>query len=93
MSTELIQGMVVRDRKWGGRYVGSVVKVAGERVFVSWHGTCVEDELDAADVEACSPPPDAERWADGGIAVLTPGGAATLPVRTCTDDPRGRPAD
>lgn len=67
--------------------------MADGRVFVAWHGTCVEDELDATDVEVCPPPADAERWADGGITMLTPDGAATLPVRDLPDHPpQPRPA-
>jgi hypothetical protein len=43
-------GAVVRDRKWGGRYTGTVVRVEGDSIFVQWHGTSVEDQLDPADV-------------------------------------------
>lgn len=82
--TDLAVGVTVRDRKWGGRYRGTVVKVT-DGVFVTWHGTCIEDELDSADVEACRPPADADPWADGGITMLTPDGAVTLPVRDLTD--------
>ncbi len=92
MTTELDKGMTVRDRKWGGRHVGTItiVNVGDGRVFVAWHGTCVEDELDAADVEACPSPPGAERWADGGVTMLTPDGAVALPVRDLTSRPQQR---
>ncbi len=86
MTTGLEQGMTVRDRKWGGRHIGTVVNVAEGRVFVAWHGTCVEDELDPADVEACPPPPHGQRWADGGITMLTPDGAVTRPVSDLAPD-------
>ena len=42
----------VRDRKWGGTHVGSLVGRDGDRVYVRWDGTeFTEDELDVREVE------------------------------------------
>src|SRR5690349_10891688 len=41
----LAPGGTVRDRKWGGQFVGVVRQVEGRDVFVAWHGTVVEDQL------------------------------------------------
>lgn len=38
-------------RKRSGRYTGTVVRRAGGSIFVAWHGTVVEDELGADEVE------------------------------------------
>jgi hypothetical protein len=71
-------GTVVRDRLWGGRHTGTVVNVEGPWVFVAWHGSCVEDQLDATDVEVWADAPDELRSWRGGIACL---GGVTGPVR------------
>lgn len=77
-------GTVVRDRVWGGRYTGTVVRRSRGSIFVAWHGTWVEDELGVDEVEIV---PDAEvtdearAWrggvmvadADGYKVVATPG--------------------
>jgi hypothetical protein len=44
-------GTVVSDRKWGGRYTGTMVRRSGGSIFVAWHGTCVDDELGTDEVE------------------------------------------
>jgi hypothetical protein len=63
-------GTVVRDRCWGGTYTGTVVRRDGRSVFVAWHGTAVEDQLD---VDQVVPWPDAPAelatWR-GGVGVL-----------------------
>jgi hypothetical protein len=73
VGADLEKGMTVRDRLWGGRHLGTVVNVVNGRVFVASHGTCVEDELDPADVEVCPPPPYADRW----VHVPSSSGCAT----------------
>ncbi len=52
----LAPGDTVRDRKWGGQFVGVVRQVEGRDVFVAWHGTVVEDQLDRDDVELVEEP-------------------------------------
>jgi hypothetical protein len=63
-------GSVVRDRAWGGRFTGTVVRREGTSVFVAWHDSCVEDELEVDQVE---PWPDAPAelaaWR-GGLGVI-----------------------
>ena len=62
-----VLGDSVRDVKWGGTYTGTVINVEGGWVFVQWHGTCVEDQLDPADV---MPAPDVARPDDNGLRHL-----------------------
>ena len=54
--TRIKKGDRVRDAKWGGKFIGTVVRAAtlkGERrVFVQWDNIAVEDELLEAEVEA-----------------------------------------
>ena len=56
MAKKIRKGDRVRDAKWGGKFIGTVVMTAtnnGEhRVFVQWDGIAVEDELREAEVEA-----------------------------------------
>lgn len=63
-------GTVVRDRLWGGTCTGTVVRSEGRSVFVAWHGTAVEDQLD---IDQVTPWPDAPAqlrdWR-GGLGVL-----------------------
>jgi hypothetical protein len=65
---------------WGGTYTGTVVRLDGRSVFVAWHGTAVEDELDIDDVV---PWPDAPAelgdWR-GGVGVLDGDGYRVDPV-------------
>ena len=46
------KGDRVRDAKWGGKYTGTVVRTAGQKVFVQWDNLAVEDELLEAEVKA-----------------------------------------
>ena len=46
------KGDRVRDAKWGGKYTGTVVRTAGQSVFVQWDNIAVEDELLEAEVTA-----------------------------------------
>ena len=46
------KGDRVRDAKWGGKYTGTVVRTAGQKVFVQWDNLAVEDELLVAEVRA-----------------------------------------
>jgi hypothetical protein len=71
-------GTVVRDRIWGGRCTGTVVATDGSGVFVAWHGSFVEDQLDAGDVEVWSDAPSELRAWRGGLARY---GAAAEPIR------------
>ncbi|MBI5245503.1 MAG: hypothetical protein HY922_17715 [Elusimicrobia bacterium] len=56
MVKRIRKGDRVRDAKWGGKFIGTVVRTAtrrGERrVFVQWDGIAVEDELREAEVHA-----------------------------------------
>jgi len=56
MAKRIRKGDRVRDVKWGGKFIGTVVRTAthkGERhVFVQWDGIAVEDELRQAEVDA-----------------------------------------
>lgn len=61
-------GTVVRDTKWGGRLTGTIVNIEGDSLFVQWHGTCVEDELTAADV---TPTPEIDNPKGNGLRLLT----------------------
>jgi hypothetical protein len=38
MAPTIDEGTVVRDRKWSGKYTGTVVRRDGDSVFVAWHG-------------------------------------------------------
>lgn len=75
-------GTVVRDRLWGGRHTGTVVGTEGRWVFVAWHGSFVEDQLDAADVELWADAPEQLRDWRGGVGrvggVIEP--ARVIPV-------------
>ncbi len=46
------KGSRVRDRKWGGQYIGTVLRRRGRSVFIVWDGVSIEDELDLVEVEA-----------------------------------------
>lgn len=45
-------GSVVRHRRWGGRFVGTVTRRAGDTVSVRWRGSDLDDELGLHEVEA-----------------------------------------
>lgn len=46
------KGDRVRAAKWGGKYTGTVVRTAGQSVFVQWDNIAVEDEMRVAEVQA-----------------------------------------
>ncbi|KKW20987.1 MAG: hypothetical protein UY62_C0036G0009 [Parcubacteria group bacterium GW2011_GWF2_50_9] len=46
------KGDRVRDAKWGGKYTGTVLRTAGQKVFVQWDNLAVEDEMHEAEVKA-----------------------------------------
>ena len=46
------KGDRVRDAKWGGKFTGTVVRTAGQEVFVQWDNLAVEDEMHEAEVTA-----------------------------------------
>lgn len=47
----------VRDRKWGGRYTGTIVRIDDDGdLFVQWHGTFVEDQVRPDEVEPIDMP-------------------------------------
>lgn len=71
---DITEGTVVRDRRWGGTYTGTVVRREGRSVFVAWHGSFVEDELDVDEVTVwADAPAELAEWR-GGIGVVTPDG-------------------
>lgn len=72
------EGTVVRDRKWGGRFRGTVVRREGDSVFVAWHSSFVEDELSIAEVEpVADSTPEEEAWR-GGIGLARANGEFTI---------------
>lgn len=77
---ELQEGTVVRDRRWGGRCTGTVVRREGDWVFVAWHGSCVEDQLSLEQVQVwLDPPAGLDGWR-GGIGISLDGGMRVEPV-------------
>jgi len=53
----LREGVCVRDRKWGGRYTGTIVRVDPDGdLYVQWHGTAVEDQVRPDEVEPVDMP-------------------------------------
>lgn len=71
-------GTVVRDRTWGGRYTGAVVRTEGRSLFVAWHRSFVVDELDVNEVEIVAGAPEQLHDWRGGIGVLHADGSSTL---------------
>jgi hypothetical protein len=67
MTTTYAPGQSVRDRKWGGGYTGTVVNVEGGSVYVQWHGTCVEDQMDPGEIV---PAPDVPTPDGNGLRLL-----------------------
>ena len=63
-------GVVVRDRLWGGTHTGTVVRRDGRSVFVAWHHSFVEDELDIDQVEIRADASEELRHRCGGIGVV-----------------------
>jgi hypothetical protein len=80
----ITEGTVVRTLRHGD--VGTVQQRKGRWLFVAWHGTCVESQLDVAEVELV-PDPTAEQagWR-GAIAILTPDGYHVEPVAPVAQD-------
>ena len=66
------EGVVVRDRKWSGKYTGTVVRREGDSVFVAWHGSFVEYEMDVSEVEVWEDAPTELRAWRGGIGAFDP---------------------
>jgi hypothetical protein len=79
------EGAVVRDRMWGGTHTGTVVRREGTSVFVAWHGTCVEDELDAGQVEVWADAPESMSHVRGGVGTVADDGQ--FRVRPLADRP------
>jgi hypothetical protein len=75
-------GTVVRDRRWGGRFSGTVTQQEEDRVFVAWHGSFVEDELCVDEVDVWpDAPAELAAWR-GGIGILDSDGSfGVKPVR------------
>ncbi len=66
------EGTVVRDRKWGGTCTGTVVRREGDSLFVAWHNSFVEDEMNVNEVEVWADAPQALRDWRGGVGVWSP---------------------
>jgi len=64
MAKKIRKGDRVRDAKWGGKFIGTVVRTATRKgechVFVQWDGIAVEDEMRVAEVEALGTRVDGE---------------------------------
>lgn len=77
---EVEEGTVVVDRKWDGTHRGTVVRREGRSVFVAWHNSFVEDELDIDEVQPVPATIEETEWR-GGTGVIGSDGAMTvLPV-------------
>jgi hypothetical protein len=71
-------GTVVRDRTWGGRFSGTVVGRKDRSVFVAWHNSCAEDELDIDQVEIWpDAPTELTAWR-GSLGRLNTDGSLTI---------------
>ncbi len=72
-------GAVVRHRLWDCG--GTVVRRAGDALFVAWHGSCVEDEVQINDVELWpDAPPELAAWR-GGVMEVHGDTAEVRPLR------------
>jgi hypothetical protein len=77
---QIAEGTVVRDRNWGGTHTGTVLRREGRSVFVAWHGSAVEDELDVDEVSVwADAPAELAQWR-GGIGLVSPDGYRVEPV-------------
>ena len=79
---EIRKGTQVRVTKWGREreHTGTVRRREGDTVYVAYHASFIEDELDIADVEALDDPtPEQAAW-EGGAAIATPDGWVTVAV-------------
>lgn len=81
-SVHIQVGTVVRDRRWGGRFSGTVTQRAEDHVFIAWHGSFVEDELRIDEVDVWSDAPaELAAWR-GGVGVVDSDGTFRVkPVR------------
>jgi hypothetical protein len=73
------------ERPWKESHTGTVVRIDGASVFLAWHGTCVEGELDAAQVEVLAEAPERLRHGRGEIGTVGDGGHVR--ARPLTDQP------
>ncbi len=69
---EIDVGTVVRSLKWGAENTGTVVRREGDSLFVAWHNSFVEDELDISEVEVWADAPQHIRDWRGGVGVWDP---------------------
>lgn len=65
-------GTVVRTYKWGDVCSGTVVRREGEALFVAWHDSFVESEMDVTEVEPWLDAPQALRDWRGGVGIWNP---------------------
>ncbi len=65
---------VVRDRMRGGAHTGTIIRREGRSVFVAWHHSTVEDQLDVDQVEIWADAPDELRQRRAGSGSSTPTG-------------------
>jgi hypothetical protein len=81
-SADIHTGTVVRDRRWGGRFSGTVTQRAEDRVYVAWHGSFVEDELRIDEVDVWPDAPEELAAWRGGVGILDSDGSFRVkPVR------------
>lgn len=69
-SADIRAGTVVRDRRWGGHFSGTVTHRNEDRLVVAWHGSCVEDELGVDEVDVWPDAPTELAGWQGGVGVL-----------------------
>jgi hypothetical protein len=75
-SERLEAGTVVRHRRHST--CGTVVGVDGERIYVAWHGSFVEDELRRDDIDIIPDAPEELRRWRGGVGFLDADGTFTI---------------
>ena len=68
-------GTVVRDRMCGAR-TGTIIRREGCSVFVAWHHSTAEDQLDVDQVEIWADAPDELRQRRAGSGSSKPTGPA-----------------
>ena len=66
------EATVIRCYKWGDPVTGTVVRREGDQIFVAWHHSFVEDELNVNEVEVWADAPQALREWRGGVGVFDP---------------------
>ncbi len=81
-SAHIQAGTVVWDRRWGGRFSGTVTQRVEDRVLIAWHGSLVEDGLRIDEVDVWpDAPAEFAAWR-GGVGVLDSDGTFRMkPVR------------